>query len=77
MIETCKTVKRFMEVVELTDEELAAVQDDAARLEEARERTEHLSPPTMLRRRAKGTKSRGIPLTVLNASVMIEPGAVS
>lgn len=55
-----------MEVVELTDEELAAVQDDYSKLEDAVQRTEHLQVPTTLRRRAKGSQSRGIPLTVLN-----------
>jgi len=66
LIAASKTVKRFMEVVELTDEELVAVQDDNSKLEEAVERTRHLSAPTLLRRREKGAKSRGIPLTVLN-----------
>jgi len=66
LIAASKTVKRFMEVVELTDEELLAVQDDYSKLEEAVKRTEHLPAPTLLRRRAKGTKNRGIPLTVLN-----------
>lgn len=75
LIEASRTVKRFMEVVELTEEELAAVQEDYTKLEEAVERTQHLSPPTTLRRRAKGAKSRGIPLTVLNTSHMFEKGA--
>jgi integrase len=66
LVEACKTVKRFMEVVELTDEELAAVQDDYDKLETAVERTRHLSAPTLLRRRAKGATNRGIPLVVLN-----------
>ncbi|MEO8288282.1 MAG: site-specific integrase [Chloroflexota bacterium] len=35
LVEASKTVKRFMEVVELTDEELAAVQDDHEKLQEA------------------------------------------
>jgi hypothetical protein len=66
LIESRKTVKRFMEAVELTDEELAAVQDDYDKLEEAVERTQSLQAPTMLRRRAKGSKSRGIPLPIFN-----------
>ncbi len=66
LIEASRTVKRFMEVVELTDEELAAVQDDYHKLEDAVQRTQHVATPTVLRRRAKGEKSRGIPLTVLN-----------
>jgi integrase len=65
-IESRNTVKRFMEVVDLTDEELSAVQDDYDKLEKAVERTQSLQAPTMLRRRAKGSKSRGIPLPVLN-----------
>jgi integrase len=68
LIAASKTVKRFMEVVELTDEELLAVQDDYSKLEEAVKRTEHLPAPTLLRRRAKGTKNRGISLTVLNST---------
>jgi len=48
LIESRKTVKRFMEVVELTDEELAAVQDDYDKLEEAVERTQSLQAPTTL-----------------------------
>jgi len=66
LIESRNTVKRFMEVVDLTDEELSAVQDDYDKLEKAVERTQSLQAPTMLRRRAKGSKSRGIPLPVLN-----------
>jgi hypothetical protein len=66
LIESRKTVKRFMEVVELTDEELAAAQDDYDKLEEAVERTQSLQAPTILRRRAKGSKSRGIPLPIFN-----------
>jgi integrase len=66
LIEASRTVKRFMEVVELTEEELAAVQDDYGKLEAAVERSQHAATPTMLRRRAKGANGRGIPLTVLN-----------
>jgi integrase len=72
LVEACKTVKRFMEVVELTDEELAAVQDDYGKLEEAVQRTQQLQAPTILRRRAKGSRSRGIPLTILNSTQMAE-----
>src|SRR6266699_6696856 len=66
LIESRNTVKRFMEVVDLTDEELGAVQDDYNKLEKAVERTQSLQAPTMLRRRAKGSKSRGIPLPIFN-----------
>jgi hypothetical protein len=72
LIQSRKTVKRFMEIVELTDEELAAVQDDYDKLEEAVQRTQHLQAPTILRRRAKGSQSRGIPLTVLNSTQLSE-----
>jgi len=66
LIEASRTVKRLMEVVELTEEELAAVQDDYHKLEAAVERAQQVARPTVLRRRAKGATSRGIPLTVLN-----------
>jgi integrase len=72
LIEACKTVKRFMEVVELTDEELVAVQEDCDKLKAAVERTQHLQVPTILRRRVKGSTQRGIPLTVLNSSLKID-----
>ncbi len=72
LIEACQTVKRFMEVVELTDEELAAVQDDYGKLEEAVQRTQHFQAPTILRRRAKGESRRGIPLMILNNNQMAE-----
>jgi hypothetical protein len=74
LIAASKTVKRFLEVVELTDEELLAMQDDYSKLEEAVERTKHLPAPTLLRRRAKGTKNRGIPLTVFQVSPEVEEG---
>jgi integrase len=74
LIAASKTVKRFMEVVELTDEELLAVQDDSSKLEEAVERTKRLPAPTLLRRRAKGTQNRGIPLTVFQVSPEVEEG---
>ncbi len=74
LIEASKTVKRFMEIVELTDEELVAVQEDYAKLEEAVERAQHTSLPTTLRRRAKGAKSRGIPLNVLNNPQISQQG---
>lgn len=66
LFESRKTVKRFMEVIELIDEESAAVQVDYDKLEEAVERTQSLQAPTILRRRAKGSKSRGIPLPIFN-----------
>ncbi len=77
LITSSKTVKRFMEVVQLTDEELVAVQDDADKLEDAVLRTQHLSPPTVLRRRAKGSTHRGIPLTVLSENTSYQEEANS
>jgi integrase len=74
LIEASRTVKCFMEVVELNDEELIAVQDDYHKLEAAVQRTQHRPSPTILRRRAKGTKSRGIPLTVLNTPYLSKEG---
>jgi len=74
LIEASQTVKRFMEMVELTDEELVAVQEDAIKLEEAVERAQHTSLPTTLRRRAKGSKSRGIPLNVLHTPQISQQG---
>jgi len=72
LIQSRETVKHFMEVVELTNEELAAAQDDYEKLQEAVQRTEGLQTPTILRRRAKGSRSRGIPLTVLNNTQLSE-----
>jgi len=66
LVEAHKTVKRFMELVELTDEELAAVEDDVGKLQEAIQRTNNLPAPQGLHRRAKGSTQRGIPLTVLS-----------
>jgi hypothetical protein len=68
LIAACQSVKRFMERVELTDEEMTAIQDDYDKLQAAAQRTQHLSPLTEVRRRAKGAKSRGIPLAVLTSA---------
>jgi hypothetical protein len=65
LIAASRTARRFMELVDLTDDELRAVEDDQTKLEEAARRTEHLSTPTLLRRRAKGAQNRGIPLSML------------
>ncbi|MBO0779228.1 MAG: hypothetical protein J2P37_10415 [Ktedonobacteraceae bacterium] len=72
LIQACKTIKRFMEVVELTDEELKAIQDNYGKLEEAVQRTEPQPAPTMLQRRAKGESCRGIPLTVFNKTQLTD-----
>ena len=77
VIVASRAVKRFLEVVELTDEELVAVQDDCSKLEEAVERTRQLPAPTLLRRRAKGTRNRGIPLTVLHVPHSTEEDQLS
>jgi hypothetical protein len=66
LIEARATMKRFLEVVNLTPEEIAAAQEDLAKLDETLERTREQPRPTVLRQRAKGSKQRGIPLTVLN-----------
>ena len=59
-------MKRFLEVVNLTPEEIAAAQEDLDKLDETLERTRKQLRPTILRQRAKGSKQRGIPLTVLS-----------
>ena len=46
-----------MEVVELTDEEIAAAQDDEEKLQASIERTQHLPKPTLLRQRPKGDQA--------------------
>jgi integrase len=66
LIEARATMKRFLEVVNLTPEEIAAAQEDLDKLDETLERTREQPRPTILRQRAKGSKQRGIPLTVLN-----------
>jgi integrase len=65
LIEARATMKRFLEVVNLTPEEIAAAQEDLDKLDETLERTREQPRPTILRQRAKGSKQRGIPLTVL------------
>jgi hypothetical protein len=60
-------------MVELSDHELAAVQDDEQKLAANIERTQHLSPPQMLRRRAKEAAEPGIPLTALAAATLPAP----
>ena len=64
-----------MEVVELTDEELGAIQEGYGKLEAAVEYTQPLSPPTILRRQAKESAHRGIQLTVLNPTPILEDQA--
>ena len=66
LIEARATMKRFLEVVNLTPEEIAAAQEDLDKLDETLERTRQHPRPTVLRQRAKGSRQRGIPLTVLN-----------
>ena len=66
LIEARMTMKRFLEAVNLTPEEEAALQGDLDKLEETIERTNNQPRPTVLRQRAKGSAQRGIPLAVLN-----------
>ena len=56
----------FLEVVNLTPEEVTAVQEDLGKLDETIERSKDQPRPTVLRQRAKGASQRGIPLAVLN-----------
>ncbi|HVH30937.1 MAG TPA: tyrosine-type recombinase/integrase, partial [bacterium] len=67
LIRSRQTVKHFLEIVELSDHELAAVQDDEQKLAANIRRTQNLRPPQMLLRRAKGAAQPGIPLTALAA----------
>ena len=67
LIRSRQTVKRFSELVLLGDGELAAVREDEQKLAANMHRTQHLSPPQLLRRRAKGAPAMGIPLTAFTA----------
>lgn len=66
LIEARTTMKRFLEVVNLTPEEITAAQNDLDKLDETIERTRDQPHPTTLRQRAKGATQRGIPLVVLH-----------
>ncbi len=66
LIEARATMKRFLEVVNLTPEEITAAQEDLDKLDETLKRTREQPLPTVIRQRAKGSRQRGIPLTVLN-----------
>jgi hypothetical protein len=59
-------IKRFLEVVELTEAEKRAAEEDFQKIEENLEQTAQLSLPMNLYQRPKGEKVRGIPLQVLN-----------
>lgn len=61
-------IKRFLEVVDLTDEELRAVQEDEQKIQENIERTAALPTPSVLRQRPKGQPIKGIPLPVITQS---------
>lgn len=61
-------IKRFLEVVDLTDDELRAVQEDEQKITENIERTAALPTPTVLRQRPKGQPIKGIPLPVITQS---------
>jgi hypothetical protein len=59
LIQAQKSVRRFMEVVELTDEEIAAAQDDEEKIRANVEQTEHLPKPTLC---ASVQKASHVPL---------------
>jgi nicotinic acid mononucleotide adenylyltransferase len=61
-------IKRFLEVVELTEEEKRAAEVDAQKIAENIEHTAQFPPPDGLHQRPKGEKARYIPLQVLDAS---------
>lgn len=52
--------------MQLTPEEVAAVEDDRDKLAETHERTRALPPPRTLHQRGKGMSTRGIPVEVIN-----------
>jgi hypothetical protein len=68
LIRSRATIKRFIEVVQLSDSELAAAQGDCERIEATILRTQGLPAPSSLQRRARGATVRGIPLTALDAT---------
>ena len=53
-------VKRFLEVVELREEEKQAAQEDVQKIEENIEHTAQFPPPSGLQQRPKGEKTRYI-----------------
>lgn len=59
-------IKRFLEVVELTEEEKRAAQEDIQKIEENLEQISQSPPPDSLHQRPRGKKVRGVPLQVLN-----------
>jgi integrase len=75
LIRSRQTVKHFLEIVELSDHELAAAQDDEQKLAANIQRTQNLRAPQMLRRRAKGAAEHGIPLTALAAASLPAPSS--
>lgn len=65
VIRSRDTVETFLKKVQLTPEEIAAVEDDRDRLAETHERTRGMTLPRTLHQRAPGAATRGIPLTVI------------
>jgi integrase len=65
VIRSRETVETFLKTVELTPEEVAAVEEDRDKLTETHERTRALPRPNALHQRAKGRSERGIPLRVV------------
>ena len=65
IIQSRDTVETFLKQVQLTPEEVAAVEDDRDKLAATHERTRALPPPRTLHQRARGAPTRGIPLPVI------------
>jgi integrase len=72
-IRSQQRIKRFLEVVELTEEEKRAAQEDMQKIAENREQTGQFPSPDGLHQRAKGEKGRYIPLHVLDTSDPSKP----
>lgn len=67
VIRSRETVEAFLKKVDLTPEEIAAVEDDRDKLGETHDRTHGMPMPRVLHQRAKGlaVAERGIPLSVV------------
>jgi len=67
VIHSRDTVETFLKKVQLTPEEVAAVEDDRDKMTETHERTRGVPFPHTLHQRAKGAATRGIPLTMIQS----------
>jgi integrase len=65
VIRSRNTVETFLKRVQLTPEEIAAVEDDRDKLIETHERTRGLPVPRMIRQCGRGVTTPGIPVQVL------------